>query len=47
VVGPTLEGGAHFVGVLGPLIDARDPRAVAGIVVEDRFDVVGLDAEFA
>ena len=44
VVGPTLQRGTHIVGVFGSLINSSYPRAMSAVVVQDRLDVVRLDA---
>jgi hypothetical protein len=44
VIRPTLQRGAHFVGVLGALINTSNAAAMSTVVVQDRLDMVGLHA---
>jgi hypothetical protein len=41
---PTLECGTHFVGVFGALVNASNATAMSAVMVQDRFNVVGLHA---
>ena len=47
VVGPTLERGARLPLVFRSLVHSCHAHTMAAVVIEDRLDVVGLDAEFA
>src|SRR5690349_21654515 len=47
MIGPALQCTPHLVGILCALIHSRYPTAMVGVVVEDRFNVVRLYAEFA
>jgi hypothetical protein len=47
VVGPTLQRLAHLGLIFCTLVHASNARTMAGVVVKDCLDVVGLDAEFA
>src|SRR5262249_2364461 len=44
IVGPALERGAHLRFVLRTLIHTRHSGTMAGVVIEDGLDVVGLYA---
>src|SRR5262245_58706800 len=47
MISPSGEGKFHSFFILGPIVDACDPRLVPGNMVQHRLDYVRLDAKLA